>query len=406
MHCESCGSENPEINRFCGHCGHSLSKPQPHETRAESSGPVLNSFREDVERQQSGLQQLREGDTEASAEPANSTPLAQLATAPSDFGPSSSLRADTDEPAGTVARREQAQQWFSPPLQAKRGRAQITGPSFLGLSDSNEQSSNLAYLYEDDAPAGHGRRWIAIMIAIAFVGFMVYEWRSNPNLNANVRGWISQIRNWRVGQTATPAPTPISASNTPPVQPAQQEPVATPPVASSSASPQPNTPATSTNSGNNNEQSNTSENPANDNPKDSGAEQDNVANSPPDHGSAAKGSEMSNPPTPPLPRKQQTPGSALVAKADNYLYGRGVPKNCDQALVYLRSAADKGNAQARSKLGGLYATGNCVPLDRVRAYNWFSLARNSGDHNVWLERNMSMLWSAMTPQEQVRVSQR
>jgi TPR repeat protein len=62
-----------------------------------------------------------------------------------------------------------------------------------------------------------------------------------------------------------------------------------------------------------------------------------------------------------------------------------------------------GNAQARSQLGALYATGHCVPLDRARAYNWFSLAvRAASGHNIWIERNRQMLWEQMTEAEKAR----
>ena len=59
-----------------------------------------------------------------------------------------------------------------------------------------------------------------------------------------------------------------------------------------------------------------------------------------------------------------------------------------------------GNAEARTQLGSLYATGHCVPLDRTRAYNWFTLAANvTAGRNVLLERNRKMLWNKMTEAE-------
>jgi TPR repeat protein len=96
--------------------------------------------------------------------------------------------------------------------------------------------------------------------------------------------------------------------------------------------------------------------------------------------------------------------AALLDKAEAYLYGNGARQNCAQALVYLRTAADRGNAKARSQLGGLYATGHCVSLDRARAYYWFTLATDAGEHNEWVEHNREMLWAQMSPGERERIS--
>jgi TPR repeat protein len=96
-------------------------------------------------------------------------------------------------------------------------------------------------------------------------------------------------------------------------------------------------------------------------------------------------------------------GEELASKGQAYLYGNGVARNCDRALVYLRKAADMGSTQACSQLGTLYATGHCVPLDRARAYNWFSLALTAASgHNIWIERNRRMVWDQMTDSEKAR----
>jgi TPR repeat protein len=96
-------------------------------------------------------------------------------------------------------------------------------------------------------------------------------------------------------------------------------------------------------------------------------------------------------------------GSALLTRGLAYLNGTGVPHNCSQALVYLDSSARRGNAKANSQLGGLYATGHCVPLDRARAYQYFTRAREA-EHgrNVYIERNRQMLWSQMSDAEKAQ----
>ncbi len=93
---------------------------------------------------------------------------------------------------------------------------------------------------------------------------------------------------------------------------------------------------------------------------------------------------------------------APVQLAELYLAGQGVPQDCEQALVLLRSAAAKRNPRARSKLGSLYATGQCVEQDRVQAYHWMSLALQVNPGSEWVERNRQSLWAQMTADERRR----
>jgi TPR repeat protein len=90
---------------------------------------------------------------------------------------------------------------------------------------------------------------------------------------------------------------------------------------------------------------------------------------------------------------------AQVRLGEMYIYGQGVPPNCGQGLVLLRSAAQKGNARASSKLGALYSTGKCVPQDRVTAYRWFSQALQSDPANEWVSTNRQIVWRQMSPEE-------
>jgi TPR repeat protein len=101
----------------------------------------------------------------------------------------------------------------------------------------------------------------------------------------------------------------------------------------------------------------------------------------------------------PSPVPATDPDQALVSNAEKYLYGQGVPQNCDRALVSLRAAADRQSARARSLLGTMYATGHCVPKDLPNAYRWFALASRQQTDNMWIQRNLEMIWREMTPQE-------
>jgi hypothetical protein len=95
---------------------------------------------------------------------------------------------------------------------------------------------------------------------------------------------------------------------------------------------------------------------------------------------------------------------AQVRLADMYIYGQGVPQNCDQGLILLRSAAQKANPHAQSKLGVFYATGKCVSQDRVQAYRWLTRAFNNDQSSEWTEKNRETVWRQMSPEERSRTA--
>ncbi len=94
---------------------------------------------------------------------------------------------------------------------------------------------------------------------------------------------------------------------------------------------------------------------------------------------------------------------ASVRLAENYMYGKGVAKNCDQAIVLLRSASAHSYARARGKLGAMYATGECVQQDRVQAYQWLSSALEANPSSQWTSQYRDTLWNQMTAAERSRV---
>ncbi len=427
MRCNDCGHDNSEDHRFCGQCGSRLLRQGVGNAAKEHpAGAVLTSFREDIERQRAELNDIRRQRSGTDRPTSDGTPpvtqpLSKLATAPSGFGPSVDFGAAAPrEPAARTA----AKEWFSPPREIVNTNAPLTGPSFLGLSDPEPvENADLAYLYEDEVIAGRGRRWIVALIAIALVGFSAYEWRAHPEWQSGAAGWTRQA--WQRGAGATAAsrsPVP-SAPSSNPVPPTSADVGAPVPGSTQAGNPRPepargNTERSSSRADHTGTVDGTVTQSSGATPN--GAEAGTSTEGKPTSAAAVASASASAKDTSARTRtagdnksaassgagspKSQQPENALVAKADGYLYGRGgLPKNCDQALVYLRTAADHGNATASSKLGGLYATGNCVPLDRARAYNWFTRARQAGDHNIWTERNMSMLWAAMTPEEKARV---
>lgn len=93
---------------------------------------------------------------------------------------------------------------------------------------------------------------------------------------------------------------------------------------------------------------------------------------------------------------------APVLLADYYSQGRGVPKDCEQATVLLRSAARAGNPRASARLGMYYATGQCVAQDRAEAWRWLSQAHAKDPASDWVEQYRRRLWTQMTPEERAR----
>ncbi|MGZ4836024.1 MAG: hypothetical protein ACXVZZ_10355 [Terriglobales bacterium] len=92
-------------------------------------------------------------------------------------------------------------------------------------------------------------------------------------------------------------------------------------------------------------------------------------------------------------------GDAAFRKGEAYLYGRGVPENCDEAVKNLKAASAKSSAKARSAFGTMYATGHCVPRDLPTSYSWFALALRVDPNNQILEKDLSAIWNQMTPPE-------
>ena len=97
-------------------------------------------------------------------------------------------------------------------------------------------------------------------------------------------------------------------------------------------------------------------------------------------------------------------GQAPVLLADMYAQGKGVTKDCEQAVLLLKAASKKPNPAARAKLGSMYATGQCLPKDRVEAYRWTHAALQANPGSEWLEKNQESLLQEMTAAERRRAS--
>jgi len=111
--------------------------------------------------------------------------------------------------------------------------------------------------------------------------------------------------------------------------------------------------------------------------------------------------------TPHGPSKMQTQSmsasiknqDASEAEGEKYLYGDGVPADCDRAQQNLLTAAEHSSAKAESTLGTMYATGHCTIRDLPLAYRWFGRAQRQDPHNRIVEEDMRVLWDQMSPEE-------
>jgi hypothetical protein len=97
-----------------------------------------------------------------------------------------------------------------------------------------------------------------------------------------------------------------------------------------------------------------------------------------------------------------TPSPALI-RAQQFLHGQGVRRNCEQGLIYLKAAARENDPEAAIQMGALYTSGVCVERDRVKAYEWFSTARNLEPDNRWIAKNLNQLRAQMTSQERRQI---
>ena len=93
---------------------------------------------------------------------------------------------------------------------------------------------------------------------------------------------------------------------------------------------------------------------------------------------------------------------APVRLANMYVKGDGVPRSCEQALVLLQAAANKGDARARSRLATMYNDGTCVQRNRVKAYHWLMSALAADPTSQWAQQNRELFLQQMTPEERAQ----
>lgn len=333
--CPRCGSENPFDNRFCGKCGIPLLQPKPAE-------PVA------AVRANGSQHPLSMGEPDV--------PIV--------------------EPEIDVEQR-------------------ISGPSFLGLSDEPDLSSS--YLLDEETPKSHWGLYLFLIVLAAAGGLVWWQARQGGLNRTHLAALVQQARS-KISQekqeaaAVAPSANPAAAENAGVTNPsaAPNAGGAAPANSAAGATAKPNVAPPPT--------------PAQ---IQQAAEKDAAAPA-----ALEQTTAVAKPPSPapkPQPRARaaaanpaasaDAESAALISSAQKYLYGEGVPQSCDRALSYLRQAVDTGSVKAKGMLGGMYATGHCVPMDRAVAYKWMALALRQKPNDTYLSHNLEMLWNQMTPEQ-------
>ena len=328
------------------------------------------------------------------------------------------------------------------------GTSTIVVPSFLGLNHPPAPTGTM--LADEAEPSrSHWRAWVAALVLILFAGLGYLEWRvvnSQPDSEplAVMKMQVERVKDWAAATISRPASHASSdASPKPEMQMVPQSKPQQPTPAATPASPEDNSAA----------------NPAAAKPWNAttqpppNGQAPNSANASPSPGIGTNPSATDSPSEPAAPPRttsaqnttttaatvtkdearpaKQAPGEDEMQKADQasdaaaasawlwkavakgnpeapvrlanlYIKGDGIPRNCEQALVLLKSAAATENAPARSRLGSLYATGNCVPRDRVKAYEWMTSSLQANPNSQWARQYRDELWTRMTPSERAQ----
>jgi len=277
----------------------------------------------------------------------------------------------------------------------------ISGPSFLGLTDTSE-SDQTSYLLEDNRPRG-GKSWIVLFLLLVILGGIVW-WQSDaiqragfgiPLLHSAAQQPSSNPQSVQdAGSTAAPIPQPNKTS----ADDAERFTTTDPNSAADDA--KATTPASGV----------TPSNPPESKTADAAATQPALSRQAQeakqrqsDQAAADQADQNSSNEKPMLAAAdaKPAPGAAeaqpdphqnkLLLAGEKYLYGRGVPRSCDQAMIYFRAAADENNVPAMSHLAALYNSGECVKQDTGQAYGWLLRAHDADPNNTWIERDLEMM---------------
>lgn len=264
----------------------------------------------------------------------------------------------------------------------------VAGPSFLGLAEPTGEGE---YLLEDEPRSKRWAVYLVLAVLLATGAFAARRWHGDWDK------WRAQMAALQ-SRPATKDQVPVDAGNNSPAvaqKPASSEPIAAGTQPTDSALP-PVSAADSPFNGNER---------ANNQPaamETSNVEQPSVESSEKQPVAAAPNSKRPEETTAELRKTSvQTPHEdTLVIEGEKYLYGNGVPKNCDRARTNLFSAAEQSDAEAQGVLGIMFATGHCATVDLPSAYYWLSRAQRQNPADPRITSNLRIVWKEMTPDQQ------
>ncbi len=410
--CTQCGHINPATNKFCGNCGNGL----------------VSIFDAPPSKTVDNRKVIDPG----------------MVTMPDLTNPPPAAKSETPSPHPQMVPRETPR---SVPPEPKPEPRQvfreepvstISGPSFLGLSSDPTATSD--YLLMEEEPRKSGAfRFLMILAILALIVVGALEWRAIRKMVAEQGARLQSSPN------SEQAPPAASSDSTPPAATDAQPPATTP----GTANPAPNTgtdiqqqhplvemdlPAAGQTQSQSQPQQAAqpgSVPPANQPASAQQSVQQSAPATPPPSGTSSQPQAAPQGPTAAIKpgngarvqRASETPGKTLTAslpakplqeppkekldpakdpevlRAEKYLYGQGVSRNCVAARSLFEQAAERQNPSAMSHLGAMYATGQCVSADKTLAYIWFSRAYDVNPENQWLEKNLTMLWRDMSSSE-------
>jgi len=282
----------------------------------------------------------------------------------------------------------------------------VHGPSFLGLAE--DPKVEFHYLYEDEQPRSHVGLVFFLLLVLGGAGYLGWQWKHGgfpfngqiassgsgaqtsaspsevaPAQTQDQETHIDKPMTGGAGQALPPPPQPQqglpAAESKPPEQAAKTN-------ESTSAATPDKTPAKETSP----ENKATEKSEQNDESETAAATPAPKARTP-KQASVRTPIQKAAPPT--------SPDADLEQSGEKYLYGSGVPQNCQRAESSLRTAATHGNSKAQTVLGTMYATGHCVGRDIPTAYRWFARALHQDPQNSRISADLQVLWRQMTPQE-------
>lgn len=371
--CVFCNHLNTPRHRFCGMCGKAL--PDPSRRAVKPAAPASPA-----PTAQAPLRGIGGGarlQPEVPARPIAPIPFDKLRAEVPGSEVHPEPQASAPRPAAAPPATPPNPAVSSPPQSAPRPRTSLH-------EDANR---DLSYLLEEDQAAPKPSRLPLIVggvLLAAIAGFFAMRGGGKPTAPESVDGTTS-------GALSEPAPeSKAPATRTQPKQ-ESAAPVAEPAASDTGSSQTSKEPTPEAKS----EEASTPSREA-------------VTDAPPKEPVAPKARpvrpKVVAKPAPKQPAYSRKPSPSPPAATEPAAAETAAPasvaasSDCDRVPA-LRRAADRGDAKARTGLGLVYYSGQCVPRDLPTAYHWYALALRANPDNTQLSAQLEAIWKQMSPAE-------